>query len=124
MKNSPHIAEAAGEIVVRPPLPPPDMRTSVTFGLGEIRRLFSPTDADAWLVAPADLPRLSTAVIDRVIASRAGFQPAVESEPLAGWKPALQQTALVPVAHGRRGHPVLFPWSWTERMKQLAADQG
>src|SRR5438105_1210963 len=53
------VAEAAGAIVLRPPLPPPDMRASVCFGVGEIRQMFSPQDSDAWLVAPADLPRLS-----------------------------------------------------------------
>lgn len=102
------VAEAAGAIVVRPPLPPPDMRTSVCFGLGEIGRLFSPTSTDAWLVAPADMPRLSTAVIDRLITEH-------ERNPA---------TALVPVVAGQRGHPLLVPWSWRDRVKQLGADQG
>src|SRR5437868_14968895 len=35
-------------LIVRPPLPPPDMRASVSFGLGEIRRLFQPHALDAW----------------------------------------------------------------------------
>jgi len=102
------IAEAAGTLVVRPPLPPPDMRASVAFALGEIRRLFSPQARDAWLVAPADLPQLSTAVIDRLIAVH-------KEHP---------DEALRPMAGNRRGHPVLFPWRWTSRVRQLDADEG
>ncbi len=102
------IAENAGAMVVRPPLPPPDMRASICFGLGEIRRLFSPTAADAWLMAPADIPRVSSQVIDRLISAHLPDQPA----------------ALVPTVGGKRGHPVLFPWPWTERIKHLAEDQG
>lgn len=102
------VAEAVGAIVVRPPLPPPDMRASVAFGLGEIRRLFEPQAHDSWLVAPADLPQLSTAVIDRLIVEH-------DSQPDA---------ALRPVVAGRRGHPVLFPWHWTPRLRHLEADEG
>jgi len=102
------VAEQAGAILVRPPLPPPDMRSSVSFGLGEIRRLFDPSAHDAWLVAPADMPRLSPSVIDRLIAEHAG-QP---------------DAALVPILGTRRGHPVLFPWHWTARVRHLEPDEG
>jgi molybdenum cofactor cytidylyltransferase len=102
------VTEQAGAFLVRPPLPPPDMRTSVSFGLGEIRRLFEPAAYDAWLVAPADMPRLSPRVIDRLIAEHAA-QP---------------DAALVPVAGSRRGHPILFPWHWTTRVRHLEADEG
>ena len=102
------VAEQAGALLVRPPLPPPDMRASVSFGLGEIRRLFEPAAYDAWLVAPADMPRLSPPVIDRLIAEHAA-QP---------------DMALVPAAGSRRGHPVLFPWHWTTRVRHLEADEG
>jgi molybdenum cofactor cytidylyltransferase len=100
--------ERAGAVVVRPPLPPPDMRASVSFGLGEIRRLFEPHAHDAWLVAPGDLPRLSTPVVDRLIGEHL-LQP---------------DAALVPVAGLRRGHPVLFPWHWTTRVRHLEPDEG
>jgi molybdenum cofactor cytidylyltransferase len=84
------------------------MRASVSFGLGEIRRLFEPAAHDAWLVAPADMPRLSCQVIDRLIAEHTG-QP---------------DMALVPMSGKRRGHPVLFPWHWTTRVRHLEADEG
>lgn len=102
------IVERAGAIVVRPPLPPPDMRASVAFGLGEVRRLFQPAGHDAWLVAPADMPRLSTAIIDRLIEEHA----------------ASPDAALTPLIDGRRGHPALFPWHWTPRMRYLEAEEG
>jgi molybdenum cofactor cytidylyltransferase len=102
------LAESSGAIVVRPPLPPPDMRASAAFGLGELRRLFSPQDGDGWLFAPADLPQLSAAVIDRLISEHAAHPDA----------------PLVPTVQGRRGHPVLFPWSWTPRVRQLGPDEG
>lgn len=102
------VVEQAQAVVVRPPLPPPDMRASVSFALGEIRRLFSPSAHDAWLVAPGDLPRLSTQVVDRLIAKHGVHQDA----------------ALVPVVGPRRGHPVLFPWHWTSRVRHLEAEEG
>lgn len=102
------VVEKAGAVVVRPPLPPPDMRASVSFGLGEIRRLFEPQAHDAWLVAPGDLPRLSTQVVDRLITEHVA-QP---------------DAALVPTTGARRGHPVLFPWHWTTRVRHLEADEG
>lgn len=102
------VVERAGVLVVRPPLPPPDMRASVSFGLGEIRRLFDPQAYDAWLVAPADLPRLSAQVIDRLVTEHVA-QP---------------DAALVPVAGSRRGHPVLFPWHWIARVRHLEPDEG
>jgi molybdenum cofactor cytidylyltransferase len=84
------------------------MRASVAFALGEIRRLFSPYTRDAWLAAPADLPRLSAAVIDRLIEEH-------RRDPSG---------ALVPTVQQRRGHPVLFPWNWATRVRQLGAEEG
>src|SRR5262245_54098447 len=39
-------------------VPPPDMKASVQLALGHIRETYAPAPQDAWLVAPADLPRL------------------------------------------------------------------
>lgn len=102
------VAEAAGAIVVHPPIPPPDMRASVSFGLEAIRRIYNPSVDAAWLVAPADLPELSSLVIDRLISEHA----------------AETNEALVPVVSGRRGHPVLLPWHWSPGINSLKADQG
>jgi molybdenum cofactor cytidylyltransferase len=102
------IAESLDCNVVRPSLPPPDMRASVAFGLGEVRRQFTPSADDAWLVAPADLPKLSTAVIDRLISV---YSPHANM-------------ALTPTVGTKRAHPVLFPWSWANRVRQLEPDEG
>jgi CTP:molybdopterin cytidylyltransferase MocA len=95
------------EVVVVDP-PPADMRASVLAGLAHLRTTAAPTDRDAWLLAPADLPRLSPRAIGAV---------------LAGWCRAPQ--ALVVAAHeGRRGHPALFPWALADEVQRLAADGG
>jgi molybdenum cofactor cytidylyltransferase len=101
------VLSLGGHLVV-PPLPPPDMRASVAFAVGEIRRALQPAAHDAWLVAPADMPLLSTAVIDRLIDEH----------------DASPNCALVPVHGNRRGHPVLFPWHWTPRLRHLEPGEG
>src|SRR5436305_1261389 len=58
----------AGKIdVVIPESPPPDMKASVQAALGHIEQRYSPSARDGFLVAPADMPRLSPAIIDRLI---------------------------------------------------------
>src|SRR5262245_14413038 len=52
---------------VIPAAPPPDMKASIQAGLRHIAAQFSPTASDAYLVAPADMPRLSPGVIDALI---------------------------------------------------------
>ena len=81
--------------VVVPPTPPADMKASVGYGLRFIEDRFSPEPQDAWLVAPADLPTLSAAVINAVIEAYDPSHPAI----------------VVPKHGSRRGHPVLFPWA-------------
>src|SRR5207249_3730723 len=89
--------------------PPPDMKASLQAALKHIERQHAPNRSDAFLVAPADMPRLSTAIIDRLVERHAAGQEA---------------TILVPTIAGRRGHPVLFPWSLAEEVFALAADEG
>src|SRR4051794_285429 len=49
------------ELVV-PDVPPPDMKASLQAALRHIERQHTPNTSDAFLVAPADMPRLSTAI--------------------------------------------------------------
>jgi molybdenum cofactor cytidylyltransferase len=86
----------------------PDMKASTRSALEHIRHAYAPEPRDAWLVAPADLPRLEAGAIDAVLAA---FDP-------------LQPTIVVPTYAGRRGHPTLFPWSLAERVDHLAANEG
>lgn len=63
-------------------------------------------DAEAWLIQPADLPLLRCATIRRV------------ADGLAAGK------AVVPLCHGRRGHPVGFPHPFRDRLLALDGPEG
>ncbi len=104
--------------VVIPDQDPPDMKVSVQHGLTHIEREYDPADGDVWMLAPADMPRLSTGVIDRVLdAYQTGSrQP--------GELTIANRTVFVPTAHGRNGHPVLFPWPLRSEVFALPADEG
>ncbi|HEV3024973.1 MAG TPA: NTP transferase domain-containing protein, partial [Pirellulales bacterium] len=56
---------AAGVVVTFPP--PHDMRASVLQALDHLAAVDLPSDDDFWLLAPADMPLLTSSVIDRVI---------------------------------------------------------
>jgi molybdenum cofactor cytidylyltransferase len=101
--------------VVRPVVPPPEMKDSVAAALRHIEAARPPGPDDCWLLAPADLPNLSTATIDRLLV-------AYHAQPKAS------RVILVPVHNdqhgGRRGHPVLFPWPLASEVFALAAAEG
>ena len=59
----------AGVEVVTPPHPPADMKASIGHALAHVAARFTPCDADAWLVAPADMPGVSAPLINQVIAA-------------------------------------------------------
>jgi molybdenum cofactor cytidylyltransferase len=69
---------------------------------------YSPADEDAFLVAPADMPKLSSAIVRKLIGEH-------RREP---------GRILVPTLAGRRGHPVLFPWRMAALAHNLGADEG
>jgi molybdenum cofactor cytidylyltransferase len=94
--------------VVTPAHPPADMKASVLLALAHIADCYGPTDGDAWLLAPADLPRLATPLID---------------EMLAAYNP-VDGKAVAPMFAGRRGHPVVMPWRTVHDVQALAADEG
>jgi molybdenum cofactor cytidylyltransferase len=92
---------------------PPDMKASVLIGLDFIRERYAPTSDDAWLLAPADMPRLATLAIDALCESH-----------LKKIDQRAAATILVPKANGRRGHPILFPWRLAELARNLGDDEG
>lgn len=109
--NDPQLAErcqSAGVLVVQPAVAPPDMKTSVRHALHAARAAFAPSPDDAWLLAPADMPRLSPTIIRQLIAAHDPAAPQV----------------LIPVVGGKRGHPLLVPWRWAERVDELAENEG
>jgi molybdenum cofactor cytidylyltransferase len=84
------------------------MRHSVALLLEAIRRECAPHDCDAWLLAPADHPTLSVAVVQSLRAAwRGGRGPII-----------------VPTCHGRRGHPTLFGWQFAARVGDIPSERG
>jgi molybdenum cofactor cytidylyltransferase len=99
---------AAGAEVVTPDVPPPEMKVSVGHALTYVQSNFSPQPSDAWLLAPADMPRLSPQVVNQLLNAHDADAPAI----------------LIPITLGRRGHPVLFPWPLAAEVNRLSADEG
>lgn len=97
-----------GAQAVVPTESPPDMKASLAAGLAWLAECEVPAERDAWLVAPADFPLLDPAVVAALVAAHDPGQP----------------VAVVPVSTGRRGHPVLVPWPWRERVTSLGASEG
>jgi molybdenum cofactor cytidylyltransferase len=102
------LCRRAGAEVVVASSPPPDMKASVARGLEHVRTQHAPTEGEVWLVAPADMPRLSSKVIDRLLDEQ---------------DPNFEQI-IVPTHHGKRGHPVLFPWALATEVARLSSDAG
>ena len=102
------ICRRAGAEVVTPPIAPPHMRDSVQCALDYLADRYHPADDDVWLLAPADMPNLSPAVVGELLAAHHPAEPAI----------------LRPTVAGRRGHPVLFPWPAESLVAKLPADRG
>jgi molybdenum cofactor cytidylyltransferase len=97
-----------GVDVVVPPTSPADMKASVAHALARVAERHHPADHDAWLLAPADMPRLHRDVINGLLAAHRLDQPRM----------------LAPVASGRRGHPTLFPWRLAQAVRTLPEGTG
>jgi molybdenum cofactor cytidylyltransferase len=88
------ICASEGAEVVTSAIDPPEMKVSVQLGLRHIERRFSPESRDVWLLAPADLPHLSSALVNRLLRRHHSDASSI----------------IAPRCSARRGHPVLFPW--------------
>lgn len=102
------VVRSTGAELVIPDKPPCEMKVSLQAALRHITVHHAPTAADAFLVAPADMPRLSPAVIHLLLEQHR----------------ALPDDILVPTIANRRGHPVLFPWLLAAEVHQLVRDEG
>ncbi|HEX6144428.1 MAG TPA: molybdopterin-binding/glycosyltransferase family 2 protein [Geminicoccaceae bacterium] len=80
------------------------LSTSLRAGLAAL-----PEDAEGVLIALADMPRLTAAALDRLIAA---------FNPLEG------RGIVVPTVRGKRGNPVIFATRYAEAMAQVAGDVG
>lgn len=97
-----------GVELVLPAHRPAEMKDSVRIALEHVQTKLAPTAADVWLLAPADMPELSPAVARQLISAAAQHPGRI----------------VVPVHDGRRGHPVLFPWTLAAEVATLAAHEG
>ena len=106
-------------LVVRPDTPPAQARPGVRWvpnpryaeGMGTSLRMgveAAPADADAYLVALADMP---------------GTTPALVASLLARWA-AARDRIVVPVHRGHRGHPVILPARFRPELLALEGDVG
>ena len=87
---------------------PVDMKGSVLVALRAIDEHSAPCANDAWLVAPADMPTLSTVTIDQVL-QQAKVHPG---------------HMVIPMNCEKRGHPVLLPWSYAAAAQSLPENKG
>ena len=94
--------------IVIPPVNPTDMRMSVQYGLQKLMQFCNPQPSDAWFLVPADHPTLEVEWVKTL-------QRVYRKHPLE---------IHVPVYEGRRGHPVLFPWSLAQEVTALPEDKG
>jgi molybdenum cofactor cytidylyltransferase len=99
---------AAGVDVVVAETAPRDMKASVQLALRHVATRYSPRPNDAWLLAPADLPRLPAAAIDVVLGAYDSDRP----------------SPVAPAFEGQRGHPLLMPWALAQRVDALTDDMG
>ncbi len=95
-------------IVIAADQDPPDMRDSVELGLKAIQDRLQPSDADGWLLIPADHPVIEPEVLNGL---------------LTQWF-AANAEVLVPKFGEHRGHPTLFRWSLAKRIRQLPRGVG
>ena len=114
------LCERNGAIVVAPPTAPPEMKDSVLAALTEIGSRFHPAADAVWLLAPADMPRLSCRVIDALLDQHRPSQPAI-------LVPTYTSSSSCETGQGqvaRRGHPVLFPWPLAKDVAGLNENEG
>ncbi|MCI0357812.1 MAG: nucleotidyltransferase family protein [Planctomycetaceae bacterium] len=102
------IVQGAGVDSVMPPAAPPDMKASLACGLAHIAANYHPLDSDTWLAAPADMPGLSSQVIDRLLGEAVSHEGQI----------------IIPTLEGRAGHPVLLPWSLAGEISRLQPQEG
>jgi molybdenum cofactor cytidylyltransferase len=102
------VGRRMGVEVAVPEMDPPDMRSSVRFGLSFLEASYKPDANDCWMLAPADVPQLSSAMIRLVRQAHEPVGPAI----------------VVPTWAGRRGHPTLFPWRLAREIENLTDKEG
>lgn len=93
--------------VVAPALNPADMTESLRIGLRRLEEKLQPNSDDACFFAPADLPGISSKVINCLADAKLDSSRIV-----------------VPQFGDRPGHPVLFPWDLTKQIFESELAEG
>lgn len=70
-------------------------------------------EAPSWCVMPADMPRVSTSTVVRLLDVWRKLPAATR-----------RKCVLAPAYRGARGHPVLFGADWTPALARLSGDEG
>ena len=113
--TGPHVPEliplagAAGAEVLTLAESTPDMRATVERGLAWIEETSRPAPDDAWVLAPGDCPSFSAQLVGQL-------REAAIADPT--------RDAVVPVFHGRRGHPVVLRWRHAAGIRALPPECG
>jgi molybdenum cofactor cytidylyltransferase len=100
------LAQRAGASVLALPEATPDMRTTVEKGLAWLEERHHPESDDCWLLAPADHPGFSAAVVRQLLDE------------------GTNHSIVVPIHNGRRGHPTSFRWHHTHGIRALGPGEG
>jgi molybdenum cofactor cytidylyltransferase len=95
---------------------PIDMKASCLLGLTHLSKHYSPMPQDRFFVCPADIPGITSGLIDHLISEAGRYDATRESDP--------GDRVILPTYQARRGHPVLFPWSMASQLALLRADEG
>jgi molybdenum cofactor cytidylyltransferase len=98
-------AREAGAFVVAPRERPAEMRDSIEIGL---RAASKPTQPERVLVAPADIPGITAALVAALL-QESKRQP---------------EKIVVPRCGQRRAHPLVLPWSLAADVASLPPEQG
>jgi len=98
-------ARQAGARVITPLKRPPEMRESVELALAELERDGPPP---AFLLTPGDSPALT---------------PAIVRDVLGRWA-ASPSSMVVPVAGGKKTHPLVLPWDLALEIRSLPRPLG
>ena len=87
---------------------PPEMKDSFLAGWEHLQESSAMSENDVLLTAPADMPHLSSSIINQLL----------------DFHPQHPNSILAPEYQGRRGHPALFPYIVAQAVSQLTSEQG
>jgi molybdenum cofactor cytidylyltransferase len=107
-REGPQIAQAAqraGAEVITPLARPGEMRSSVALAIEKLALDDQPAGI---LLCPADSPGLRSDVVARVVRAAANSPASI----------------IIPCCGGRRGHPIVLPWSIAREVESLSDGMG